>query len=236
MPGLVTAEKNKHSFQYSPNFAADHLISAGRFEVVHLTFNVPFLQSLLQPTQDRLADSICNRIARKESFPMTPEHLALPPEMLGVLSAVRHCRFGGMTRLLYLEGKVLELFSLQLEQIASAKPAAGERISRGDAEKLHAVREFIAAHYLLPLSLTGLSAQFGLNEFKLKKGYKTLFGTTVFGHVHALRMDKAKALLAEGRLNVSEVSDFIGYGNVPAFSAAFRKCFGYPPSSHARPV
>jgi AraC-like DNA-binding protein len=236
MPGLVIAEKNKHSFQYSPNFAADHLIHPGRFEVVHLTFNVPFLQSLLQPTQDRLADSICNRIERKESFPMTPEHLALPPEMLGVLSAVQHCRFGGMTRLLYLEGKVLELFSLQLEQIASAKPPSGDRISRGDAEKLHAVREFIAANYLLPLSLTGLSVQFGLNEFKLKKGYKILFGTTVFGHIHSLRMGKAKALLAEGRLNVSEVSDLIGYGNVPAFSAAFRKCFGYPPSSHARPV
>lgn len=236
MPGQVIAEKNKHSFQYSPNFAANHLINAGRFEVLHLSYNVPFLQSILQPAGDRLADSICNRIARKESFPMTPEHLALHPDMLGVIGSVQHCRFGGTTRLLYLEGKVLELFSLQLDQIAAAKPAAGERVGRGDAEKLHAVREFIEANYLQPLSLTGLSAQFGLNEFKLKKGYKTLFGTTVFGHIHALRMGRAKALLAEGRLNVSEVSDFIGYGNVPAFSSAFRKCFGYPPSSHARPV
>ncbi len=236
MPGLVTAEKNKHSFQYSPNFAASHTISPGRFEVFHLSFNVPFLQSILQPTEDRLADSICNRIERKESFPMTPQHLALHPDMLGVLSSVQHCRFGGMTRLLYMEGKILELFSLQLEQIATAKPAAGDRITRADAEKLHAMREFIEANFLLPLSLTGLSTRFGLNEFKLKKGYKTLFGTTVFGHIHTLRMEKARALLVEGHLNVSEVSDFIGYGNVPAFSAAFRKCFGYPPSTQARPT
>jgi AraC family transcriptional activator of pyochelin receptor len=59
---------------------------------------------------------------------------------------------------------------------------------------------------------------------------------TVFGHIHHLRMQKAKRLLEEGRMNISEVSDFIGYSNIPAFSAAFKKHFGYPPSKWVLPI
>lgn len=234
MPGKVIAEKNKHSFQYCPNFAGTHLINPGRFQVLHLTFNLPFLQSILQTAQEAHTDSICNRIERKEAFPLTPEHLMLRPDMLNVLSAIGNCRFTGMTRLLYIEAKILELFSLQLEQLSTAKKLPSDHINRTDKEKLYAVREFIQANYLLPLSLANISSEFFLNEFKLKKGYKALFGTTVFGHIFTLRMTRSKQLLDEGRMNVSEVSDFIGYSNVPAFSAAFKKCFGYPPSAYAK--
>lgn len=236
LPGETVAEKNKHSFQYCPDFAGRHQIHPGKFQVLHLSFDLPFLQSLLQPAQDPLMDSICNRMQRKEAFPLAAEHLVLRPNMMEILQAIYNCRFAGMTRSLYIEAKILELFSLQLEQLSQPKGSAADRIGRTDEEKLHAVREFIEANYLLPLSLTQLSRDFFLNEFKLKKGYKTLFGTTVFGHIHHLRMAKARLLLNEGQMNVSEVSDFIGYSNVPAFTAAFRNHFGYPPSTYSKVV
>ncbi|GAB3499929.1 hypothetical protein GCM10027341_24230 [Spirosoma knui] len=64
----------------------------------------------------------------------------------------------------------------------------------------------------------------------MKKGYKELFNTTVFGHIHQLRMQKARQLLAEKVMNVSETADYIGYSNVSSFSAEFKKRFGYSPS------
>jgi AraC-like DNA-binding protein len=69
-----------------------------------------------------------------------------------------------------------------------------------------------------------------LNEFKLKKGYKTLFNTTVFNHILYLRMAKAKQLLTEENMNVSMISDIIGYHSIAAFSSAFKKRFGYSPT------
>ncbi len=72
-----------------------------------------------------------------------------------------------------------------------------DTITCADKEKLKAVYEYIEENYLLPQSLKSLSQNFMLNEFKLKKGHKTLFNTTVFNHIHHTRMTRAKQLLAE---------------------------------------
>jgi AraC-like DNA-binding protein len=193
-----------------------------------------FFKSIVQSAEDKQIDIICNSMERKEAFLPSHEHLLMQPRMLDILNAIKNCPFNGLTRLLYLEAKALELFSLQLEQFSKWSTGSINDISKADKEKLTEVYAFIESNYLLPLSLARLSAAYGLNEFKLKKGYKSLFHTTVFGHIHSLRMRKAKGLLEEGRMNISEVSDYIGYSNIPAFSAAFKKHLGCPPSKYSR--
>ena len=124
----------------------------------------------------------------------------------------------------------MELFALQMEQLqALRRTRPDDKWNRLDREKLFAVKEFIETAYLEPLTLKELSYKFGLNEFKLKKGYKEFFQTTVFGHVHHLRMQKAKALLKEQGMNVSDVAFFVGYDNVSSFSTEFKKRFGCSP-------
>jgi AraC-like DNA-binding protein len=230
----VIAENNRHTFQYSPEFTAGHTIEPGRFNVLHIGFDMDFFKSIMQSAEDKQIDIICNSMERKETFIPSHEHLLMEPRMLDILHTIKSSPFNGLTRMLYLEAKALELFSLQLEQFSKWSTGGKNDISKADKEKLTEVYAFIEANYLLPLSLTKLSAAYGLNEFKLKKGYKSLFRITVFGHIHNLRMRKAKQLLEEGKMNISEVSDFIGYSNIPAFSAAFKKNFGYPPSTYFR--
>jgi AraC-like DNA-binding protein len=230
----VIAQTNRHTFQYSPDFTAGHTIEPGRFNVVHIGFDMDFFKSIVQSAEDKQIDIICNSMERKEAFLPSHEHLLMQPRMLDILNAIKNCPFNGLTRLLYLEAKALELFSLQLEQFSKWSTGSINDISKADKEKLTEVYAFIESNYLLPLSLARLSAAYGLNEFKLKKGYKSLFHTTVFGHIHSLRMRKAKGLLEEGRMNISEVSDYIGYSNIPAFSAAFKKHLGCPPSKYSR--
>lgn len=103
--------------------------------------------------------------------------------------------------------------------------------SSADKEKLYAVREYIAGSYLESLSLKTLTYRFGLNEYKLKKGYKHFFQTTVFGDIHRLRMQEAKQLLTGRTMNVTDVAYHIGYNNLSSFSYAFKKMFGYSPGN-----
>jgi AraC family transcriptional regulator, transcriptional activator of the genes for pyochelin and ferripyochelin receptors len=230
----VIAQGNHHTFQYSPDFTANHTIQPGRFNVIHIGFDMDFFKSIMQSAEDKQIDVICNSMERKEAFIPSHEHLLMQPRMLDILNAIKNCPFNGFTRLLYLEAKVMELFSLQLEQFSKWSKDAKSDIGKADKEKLKEVHAFIETSYLLPLSLAKLSAAYGLNEFKLKKGYKSLFHMTVFGHILNLRMNKAKQLLDEGQMNISQVSDYIGYSNVPAFTAAFKNRFGYPPSSYIK--
>lgn len=109
--------------------------------------------------------------------------------------------------------------------------AVAQRISFADAERLQAVKEYLRTEYLCPaLSLHLLCRRFGLNEFKLKKGFKQLFGNTVFGFVQELKMKSARAMLVEKRMNVNEVADHLGYSSPNHFSAAFKKMYGYSPA------
>jgi AraC-like DNA-binding protein len=149
--------------------------------------------------------------------------------MIEIINYILACPFKGLTRYLFIESKVLELLTLQLEEIKTPT-LAKQTISNTDVEKLWCVKEFIETSYLEPVSIAGLCKMFSLNEFKLKKGYKELFSTTVFGHINALRMEKARQLLSQKEMTVSEVADFIGYKNIGSFSAEFKKRFGYVPS------
>lgn len=226
----VNATKNQHAFHYSPEMAGKHMLQKGLMQAIHLNFDLSFYKTLMQSANEKQTDLICNNLERKEVFFAPPEESGLQPEMKDILHAIMNCKFQGDIRLLYLEAKVFELFSLQMLQLQGGPELSTDTITRADKEKLKAVFGYIEENYLLPQSLKSLSQTFLLNEFKLKKGYKILFNTTVFNHIHHLRMTKAKQLLAEENSNVSMVSDFMGYNNIAAFSAAFRKRFGYPPS------
>jgi AraC-like DNA-binding protein len=82
-----------------------------------------------------------------------------------------------------------------------------------------------------PPSLPELARHVGLNEFKLKTGFRTLFGTSVFAYLRAQRMELARRLLVQRGQSVTEVALRVGYANPSKFALAFRKHFGFPPSA-----
>lgn len=69
-----------------------------------------------------------------------------------------------------------------------------------------------------------------LNEFKLKRGFHQVFGTTAFGCLHQARMTRAYELLRAGQ-PVTRAAAEVGYTNVSHFGAAYRKRFGVLPSA-----
>lgn len=74
-----------------------------------------------------------------------------------------------------------------------------------------------------------LAHKCGLNDFKLKSGFKQLYGNTVFGYLGNLRMEVALRLLKEQK-SVRLVAEEIGYKNPQHFTAAFKKKYGVLPS------
>ncbi|WP_128544237.1 helix-turn-helix transcriptional regulator [Larkinella soli] len=232
--GPVRLQSERHAFQYTPDFSSRHILEPEPFEAFHVHYDIPFLKSLLGAAGSVPTDALVDSLERGEPFFPSPDKLRFDARMEEVLRAMKDCAFLRSTRYLYLEAKTLELFALQLDEVTGRGLPSGSSIRREDGKTLAEVHRFIELNYLEPLSLTQLCRQFGLNEFKLKKGYREQYGTTVFGHIHQLRMRKAKALLAEGSMTVSEVADHIGYAGIHAFSAAFKKAVGYPPSRFFR--
>lgn len=151
------------------------------------------------------------------------------PSMYAIINDMKNSPYSGYLKGIYLEAKSVELFLMQVQQLDQHTSARQTRLKPTDIERLHAVKEYIHACFDQPCSITGLARMAGINQMKLKDGFKELFGTTVFGYINDIRMQEARRLLLDEKLFVSEVADRIGYKHPQHFTAAFRRKYGIAP-------
>ena len=226
----LSFNKGQHNLQYNHEFTGNHIINTSCFHALTITYDPCFLKGLLQSDDDPGIGKLADCVYGGKTYLASHHALQCNERIAGVIGSIRECRFTGMIRYLFLESRMMELFVLQMEQAQLAEDCKTDsHWSVADREKLYAVKDYIENGYLEVFSLKDLTYKFNLNEFKLKKGYKQLFQTTVFGHVHQLRMKKAQTLLQNKAMNVSEAAFFIGYNNVSSFCTEFKRRFGYSP-------
>lgn len=146
-----------------------------------------------------------------------------------LIQEICHCQRKDSLKKMYLQAKVIELLSIQLEEMCTICSSENS-VNEENAEKMYFVREFIVNHVSGYHSLIDLAKLAGTNEYTLKKEFKELFGVTVFGFWHNLKMEKAQRLLEQTDKNIKEISELVGYKNPQHFSTAFKKKFGMTPS------
>lgn len=134
------------------------------------------------------------------------------------------------------KGKSLMLLSKTLHSLEQDEgtPSYGVRFYESDFEKVREARRVLLERMEDPPGLAGLAREVGLNELKLKAGFRKLWGTTVYGLLRRERLEAARRFLAEGRGNVGEAAYRVGYTNTSHFAQAFQKEFGVAPGSLAR--
>jgi AraC-like DNA-binding protein len=98
-----------------------------------------------------------------------------------------------------------------------------------DREKIMKARQILIDQIGEPITIKELSRKVAMNECYLKKGFKEMFGTTIFDFYQSQRMEHAKYLLYEKGLTVTEVSVMLGYSSISHFSTAFKRHTGLKP-------
>ncbi|MEI6950151.1 AraC family transcriptional regulator [Paraflavisolibacter sp. H34] len=98
-----------------------------------------------------------------------------------------------------------------------------------DREKLVQAREILLRQLGSSITIKELSRKVAMNECYLKKGFKELFGTTIFEFFQNHRMEHARYLLYEKGLSVTEVAHMLGFSSISHFSTAFKKHTGLKP-------
>lgn len=153
--------------------------------------------------------------------------------MRSVIHQILHCPYQGLTRWLYWEGKVLELIALRLEQVCQSdlQLATVSGLHAGDIDRIYYASDILLQGLDNPPSLLELSRLVGLNDYKLKQGFRQVFGTTVFGYLQTHRMERACQLLKQQK-PIAMVAASVGYASPTAFSGAFRRHLGVSPKEY----
>ena len=185
-----------------------------------------FLESFQKPRAD------FDEYALDKKNSHCPIRGAATPEMLTIIHQIINNPHKGLTQKIFLEGKTFELIALHLAQTEMEKKQ--KKLPNGlqeyDIGRIYKAEKVLLKDIQNPPSLLNLARQVGLNDYKLKIGFRYVFGNTVFGHLQAHRMEIARRLLNKKDVNILEISNEVGYTNSSHFAATFRKRFGLNPS------
>lgn len=75
-----------------------------------------------------------------------------------------------------------------------------------------------------------IAREMGASESKLKKGFRKMYGTTIYHYHREKRLEKAVMLLSNTEQSIKQISIECGFTSFPHFSRTFKERFGFSPS------
>lgn len=207
---------------------------AGQHEQsVTLLCSAEFLNSRLADISNELPDYVQHFLQCdvKQSRQLI---MPLRADMARAAASLLACELSGSLRSLYAEAKSYELLSLSIQSVIDAEAGLDRRdsgLTNKDIEKLHEARKQLEKHFLDPPKIADLARSIGLNEAKLMRSFKQIFGSTIFDFSQLLRMELAKKLIETTELSVTEIALEVGYEYSSNFSTAFKRHFGITPKA-----
>ncbi len=115
------------------------------------------------------------------------------------------------------------------DQLELSRAGLIDRRIRRSVELMHAQLEH-------ELSLKAIAAASYLSPFHFARLFKKLTGATPHAYLAAIRTDRARTLLAETDLNITEISTRVGYSSPSHFTKSFRLATGMTPRAFRKAI
>lgn len=200
-------------------------------DVLSFTFSPVYLQQFAKA--HRNPDSITDNVLAFQHTSSFSKMLPLCSKTRMAIEALLNHNYTDTLENIFINAQtqILLLYSMDCmlgvkeEPVFTCKFLANE----ADREKILKAREILLKHIGEPITIKALSRKVAINECYLKKGFKEIFGTTIFDFYQGQRMEHAKYLLYDKGLSVTEVSMMLGYSSISHFSTAFKKHTGIKP-------
>ncbi|MGC1521168.1 MAG: AraC family transcriptional regulator [Steroidobacteraceae bacterium] len=100
-----------------------------------------------------------------------------------------------------------------------------------DVNGIYEARDYLTQHYRNPPKIPELARMVGLNQTKLKAGFREVTKLTIYSYITKCRMERAADLLLNGNYGIAEVAYEVGYDYPANFTSAFKKFYGKLPRS-----
>lgn len=223
---------NQQNLHYMPHFVGTSQYDKGAFhKFFEVRFTKNFFLDLAEDSSPILMD-FADKVANNKAVDVCAQNLPISFAMHQCINEILHMQLDGGLRRMFLQSKCIELLTLQAQAYENTSGKARRACKTTyDKERIYFVRDYLVDHAACPPSLTELAKLAGLNEFKLKKGFKEVFNTSVFSYLSDFRLNEARNGLLSGGAPIKDVSEQLGYSSVQHFTKAFKKKFGVTPGA-----
>ncbi|WP_199269786.1 helix-turn-helix transcriptional regulator [Mucilaginibacter lacusdianchii] len=134
----------------------------------------------------------------------------------------------------YYKMKAMELLFYLFERLKKRESTTSLKLTAKDIQAVYRVRDKIVSSLSCPSSIAELKQIAGMNELKLRRLFRQVFGMGVYDYYQSLRMKEAARLLREDKLSVSETGYQMGFENLGHFTKVFEKHIGKKPKKYAQ--
>ncbi|MCR5672010.1 MAG: AraC family transcriptional regulator [Butyrivibrio sp.] len=134
----------------------------------------------------------------------------------------------------------LQIYSILLEFIAFCGKninlfRGSDNISSSGTYKntisLSNVCAYISEHFTEDFTLESIANYAGFSKYHFERIFSDYTGMTFYQYLQQMRINYAQTLLSNPELSVTDISFQAGFSSCTAFTRAFKKSTGYPPSA-----
>lgn len=203
-------------------YITDLLPATGTFRSLLFYFDDALIQSFLAESRITEAD-------RRSAPAYLRFHLTDPLQHFvdALLSIYGR---GGLQNRTFLGLKTLELLHL-LNDLRGDQAFANFLFRLTLPQKRH-IKTFMEQNFDKPLKIEDYAYLTGRSTSTFRRDFKATFDTTPQQWLRQLRLDKARRLLQNRSMRVSDLADAAGYENVSYFIRAFRDQYGLSPKQY----
>ncbi len=125
--------------------------------------------------------------------------------------------------------RIMEILgSIMPAAVTPDGPAACSRV----ASIARAAREFVDEHYSEPITLSTVADRLSLSSGYLGQIFKADSGVSFRAYLRRVRVTRAKELMTDLTLNLSQIADRVGYDDISYFSRSFLEETGVRPNEY----
>lgn len=125
--------------------------------------------------------------------------------------------------------QLLNVFARYLADYASRQALAS---STEEPTAVASAKQFVQAHVEEPFTPADVVRHVNVSRFYFCKLFKKATRMTFTEYVARVRVEKAKSLLVDPSLRISEIVYAAGFGSIPQFNSVFKRVVGMPPTEY----
>lgn len=180
--------------------------------------------------EDAAADSGLTMLRDLLRPGLTVRHFPAPSSLLSLARQSLDHGYAGPLSELFLESLALR-FTVEVAHLLGQESRLIDVLGARRYKQVCHARDLLDRTLTNPPALLDLARVIGTNVPALQAGFRKAFGTTVFGYVRDQRLAIARVLILDDGIGIAEAGYRVGFTNAAAFTAAYRRKFGEPPSA-----
>jgi transcriptional regulator GlxA family with amidase domain len=125
-----------------------------------------------------------------------------------------------------------KFFAIEIDRKSQSPFVMFNGQKKHEDEPIKLAQEFIEHNYTAKLSVDGLADQFAIGRRHFERRFKKATNNTPAEYIQRVKVEAAKKQLENSSKNINEVMYQVGYNDVKAFRAVFKKFTGLSPNDY----